>query len=308
MKKFFTLKFQISLIVLVTLAFTLCGYFYNQNLTQRWYVKYSIERTNAAEVYVGAIDKILTNIPEFTTINLLDSFVKKKIIKQSMINKNTFFKNLVISPDIIAFNAEDSLENLDKNLDMLILSVNENLHVEIVDFIRKLGEINRNVSDLSRKYKKEDLIVSLEFYEREGVQPLGLTEEASSLVEILLSRSDTTQSTIKLLTRLGALLRDLRNSNSTKFLELELHKLKILSSLEVLNFQKVEQIINKLSNEKIIRINGQIEKVSLSPTLLVSLTSFAIFGFSLSLFVCVIIGIFSTRIGIKKLKALLDLK
>ena len=307
MKKFFTLKFQISLIVLVTLAFTLCGYFYNQNLTQRWYVKYSIERTNAAEVYVGAIDKILTNIPEFTTINLLDSFVKKKIIKQSMINKNTFFKNLVISPDIIAFNAEDSLENLDKNLDMLILSVNENLHVEIVDFIRKLGEINRNVSDLSRKYKKEDLIVSLEFYEREGVQPLGLTEEASSLVEILLSRSDN-ESTIEILSSLGSILRDLRNSNSTKFLELELHKLKILSSLEVLNFQKVEQIINKLSNEKIIRINGQIEKVSLSPTLLVSLTSFAIFGFSLSLFVCVIIGIFSTRIGIKKLKALLDLK
>lgn len=308
MKKFFTVKFQISLIVLITLTFTLCGYFYNQNLTQRWYVKYSIEQTNAAEVYVGAIDKILTNISEFSTIDLLDSFIDKKIYKQSVINKNTFFKKLEISPNIIAFYVDGSLENLDKNLDMLILSVNKNLQVEIEDFIRKLGEINRNVSDLSRKYKKEDLIVSLEFYEREGVQPLGLTEEASSLVEILLSRSDTTQSTIKLLTRLDVLLRDLRNSNSTKFLELELHKLKILSSLEVLNFQKVERIINKLSNEKIIRINGQIEKVSLLPTLLVSLTSFAIFGFSLSLFVCVIIGIFSTRIRIKKLKALLNLK
>lgn len=308
MKKFFTVKFQISLIVLITLTFTLCGYFYNQNLTQRWYVKYSIEQTNAAEVYVGAIDKILTNISEFSTIDLLDSFIDKKIYKQSVINNNTFFKKLEISPNIIAFYVDGSLENLDKNLDMLILSVNKNLQVEIVDFIRKLGEINRNVSDLSRKYKKEDLIVSLEFYEREGVQPLGLTEEASSLVEILLSRSDTTQSTIKLLTRLDVLLRDLRNSNSTKFLELELHKLKILSSLEVLNFQKVERIINKLSNEKIIRINGQIEKVSLLPTLLVSLTSFAIFGFSLSLFVCVIIGIFSTRIRIKKLKALLNLK
>ena len=308
MKKFFTVKFQISLIVLTTLTFTLCGYFYNQNLTQRWYVKYSIERTNAAEVYVGAIDKILTNISEFSTIDLLDSFIDKKIYKQSVINKNTFFKKLEISPNIIAFYVEGSLENLDKNLDMLVLSVNKNLQVEIVDFIKKLGEINRDVSDLLRKYKKEDLIVSLEFFEREDVQPLGITEDASSLVEILLSRSDTTPGTIKLLRELDVLLRDLKNSNSTKFLELELHKLKILSSLEVLNFQKVERIINKLSNEKIIRINGQIEKVSLLPTLLVSLTSFAIFGFSLSLFVCVIIGIFSTRIRIKKLKALLNLK
>tara|TARA_Y100000389_G_C17395742_1_gene482390 strand:- start:12 stop:935 length:924 start_codon:yes stop_codon:yes gene_type:complete len=307
MKKFFTLKFQISLIVLVTLAFTLAGYFYNQNFTQRWYIKYSIERTNATEVYIGAIDNILTNIPEFATMDLLDSFVKKKIIKQSMINKKTFFKNLVISPDIIAFNAEGSLENLDKNLDMLILSVNKNLQDEIEDFIKTLGEINQNISDLFRKFQKDDLTVSLEFYEREGIQPLALTEEASTLVEILLSRSDN-ESSIEILSSLGSILRDLRNSNSTKFLELELEKLNVLSSLEIFNFEKVARIINKLSNEKIIRINGQIEKVNLSPTLSVSLISFALFGFSLSLFVCVIIGIFSTRIGIKKLKALLDLK
>ena len=308
MKKFFTLKFQISLIVLVTLAFTLAGYFYNQNLKQRWYVKYSIEQTNAAEGYVSAIDNILTNISEFATIDLLGSFILKRINKQSAINQDTFFKNLVISPDIIAFNVEGSVENLDKNLDMLILSINKNLQDEIEDFIRILSEINQNVSDLSRKLKKEDLIVSLEFYEREGIRPLGLTEEASSLVEILLSSSEVNPSTIRLLSRLGTILRDLRNTNSTKFLELELEKLEILSSLEVLNFEKVERIVNKLSNEKIIRINGQIEKVNLSPTLSLSLISFAIFGFSLSIFLFVLIGIFSSKIGIKKLKALLNLK
>ena len=308
MKKFFTLKFQTILIVLVTLAFTLAGYFYNQNLKQRWYVKYSIEQTNAAEGYVSAIDNILTNISEFATIDLLGSFILKRINKQSAIIQDTFFKNLVISPDIIAFNVEGSVENLDKNLDMLILSINKNLQDEIVDFIRILSEINQNVSDLSRKFKKDDLFFSLEFYEREGVQPLGLTEEASSLVEILLSSSEVTPSTFKLLSRLGTLLRDLRNTNSTKFLELELEKLETLSSLEVLNFEKVERIVNKLSNEKIIRINGQIEKVNLSPTLSVSLISFAIFGFSLSIFLFVLIGIFSSKIGIKKLKALLNLK
>jgi len=308
MKKFFTLKFQTILIVLVTLAFTLAGYFYNQNLKQRWYVKYSIEQTNAAEGYVSAIDNILTNISEFATIDLLGSFILKRINKQSAINQDTFFKNLVISPDIIAFNVEGSVENLDKNLDMLILSINKNLQDEIVDFIRILSEINQNISDLSRKFKKDDLFFSLEFYEKEGVQPLGLTEEASSLVEILLSSSEVTPSTFKLLSRLGTLLRDLRNTNSTKFLELELEKLETLSSLEVLNFEKVERIVNKLSNEKIIRINGQIEKVNLSPTLSVSLISFAIFGFSLSIFLFVLIGIFSSKIGIKKLKALLNLK
>lgn len=308
MKKFFTLKFQISLIVLITLAFSLSGYFYNQNSKQKWYLKYSIEQTNVTQVYVGALDKIISNIPEFATTALLNSFISKKINQQSVFNKNTFFKNLVISTDIIAFNAEGSIENLDKNLDMLVLGINKNLQNEIVEFIETLGEINLKVSNLSREFKKDDLNVSLQFYEREGVEPVGLTEEASSIVEILLSRSDMTQSTVSLLTRLSALLRDLRNTNSTKYLELELDKLEKLSALEILEFEKVKRILNLLENEKLIRITGQVEKVSLSPSLSVSLISFTLFGFSLSLFVCVFIGIFSSRIGIKKLKALLNLK
>ena len=308
MKKFFSLKFQISLIVFTTLAFTISGYFYNQNLKQKWYFKYSIEQTNVTQVYVGALDDVFKNLSLFSSSNILNSFIDRKIYKQSVVNKNIFFKNLAINPDTIAFNAEGSLENLDKNLDLLILDINKNLQNEIEEFIKSLGQITEKVSNLSRKFKKDDLIVSLEFYEREGVEPVGLTEEASSIVEILLARTDITQSTINLLTRLSALLRDLKNTNSTKYLELELEKLAKLDAVEVLEFQKIERILNLLKNENLFKINGQIEKVNLTPPLSVSLISFAIFGFSLSLFLCVIIGIFSSRIGIKKLKALLNPK
>ena len=102
--------------------------------------------------------------------------------------------------------------------------------------------------------------------------------------------------------------RDLKNTNSTKFLELELKKLEKLSAIEEYEFRKIRRIANLLKEQNLIKINGQMEKVNLTPDLSVSLMSFAIFGFSLSLFLCVIIGIFSSRIGIKKLKALLNPK
>ena len=308
MKKFFNLKFQISLIILITLVFTIFGYFYNKQLTQKWYLKYSIEQTNVSQVYVGALDDVLKNISLFSSSNILNSFIDKKIYKQSVVNKNTFFKNLVINPSTIAFNAEGSLETLDKNLDQLILGINKNLQNEINEFIKSLDQITQRISLLSREFKKDDLTVSLEFYEREGVEPVGLTEEASTIVEILLARTDITQSTLNLLTRLSVLLRDLKNTNSTKFLELELEKLEKLSAIEVYEFKKIRRIASLLKEQNLIKINGQMEKVNLTPDLSVSLMSFAIFGFSLSLFLCVIIGIFSSRIGIKKLKALLNLK
>ena len=58
----------------------------------------------------------------------------------------------------------------------------------------------------------------------------------------------------------------------------------------------------------ILKLNGLIEKKNLKPSFVTTSISFAMFGLTLSIFLSLIIGIFSKKINIKKLSTLLNLK
>ena len=300
MKKLLNLKYQSSIIILTTLIFTICGYFYNQSIPQKWYFKYSIEETNASLVYVNSIDSTFNSINIGGT-NVVKSFLNDKIYRQAVLNENPFFQNLEVSPQTIAFYTEGSLENLNANLDNLLFQMNKNIHSEVKDFVTFLEETTLRVSELTHKIKRDELGVALEYYEREGIEPVGFTEEIINIVDLLHARDDLTQTVRSYLLRLSALLNDLKNTTSTQFLELELEKLEKLGNIKALEFGKVKNIYKMFENNDILKINGLIEKKNLKPSWVTTSTSFAIFGITLSLLFILFIGIFSRKINIKKL-------
>lgn len=307
MKKLLNLKYQSLIIILTTLIFTICGYFYNQSIPQKWYFKYSIEETHASLVYVNSIDNTFNSINIGGT-NVVKSILNDKIYRQAVLNENPFFQNLEVSPQTIAFYTEGSLENLNANLDNLLFQMNKNIHSEVKDFLTFLEESTLRVSELTHKIKRDELGVVLEYYEREGIEPVGFTEEIINIVDLLHARDDLTQTVRNYLLRLSALLNDLKNTTSTQFLELELEKLEKLGNRDSLEFNKIKNIYKDFTSHDILKLNGLIEKKNLKPSFVTTSISFAMFGLTLSIFLSLIIGIFSTKINIKKLLTLLNLK
>jgi len=307
MKKYFNLKYQSLITILITLIFAISGYYYNQSIPQKWYFKYSIGKTNNTKVYIHYIDRAFNSMNKGSA-SVINSFIQDQIYKQSVLNKNPALQNLEITPDLIAFYTEGSLENLNENLDALLLQINKNLHLEVSDYINSLESTISRVSELNYKIKQDELNVALEFYKKKGIEPVGFAQEIINIVEILHDRDDLTQTVRNYLLRLSALLNDLKNNSSTQFLELDLEKSKKLGNKDSLEFSKIRNIHKVFAGNDILKLNGLIEKKNLKPSFVTTSISFAMFGLTFSIFLSLIIGIFSKKINIKKLSTLLNLK
>jgi hypothetical protein len=307
MKKYFNLKYQSLITILITLIFAISGYYYNQSIPQKWYFKYSIGKTNNTRVYIRYIDSTFNSMKDGGT-NVINSFIQDKIYKQAVLNKNPALQNLEITPDLIAFYTEGSLENLNENLDALLSQINSNIHLEIKNYIDSLESTISTVSELNYEIKKDELGVAVEFYNREGIEPVGFTREIINIVDILHTRDDLTQTVRGYLLRLSALLNDLKNTTSIQFLQLDLEKRKKLGNRDSLEFSKIKKIYKEFASHDILKLNGLIEKKNLKPSFVTTSISFAMFGLTLSIFLSLIIGIFSKKINIKKLSTLLNLK
>jgi hypothetical protein len=306
MKKKFNLKIQIIIIIFTTAVFALAGYFYNQKQPNKWYVKYSIDQTYFSKSNIKAMDETLSGISIFSSTTILSQFLDKKIYELPMYNENSYFKNLVINHDLLAFNTNGPLDNLDKNLNELVNILNQKLRAELTKYVKSLSNVNKNVGLYERELKIDDLTLSLEFYEKEGVDPAGVSEEALDMVNFLMSRDSNTVVDTNLLTKLSFILMKIKNNNSTKFMYLELEKLKKLGTKNMLEFKKIEKLLETLIKSEIIEIGNQMEVTNQKPLIIVTVITFTIFGFSISFLICTIILIFLRKINTKKLLTLLN--
>tara|TARA_X000001036_G_scaffold438226_1_gene485505 strand:+ start:2316 stop:3218 length:903 start_codon:yes stop_codon:yes gene_type:complete len=290
---------QIIFIILITLSFAIAGYVYNKKQTSSFYVKYSISLTDKAKVYIRAMDTLLSGL-EFGN-NVLLSFIDQKIVKQTVLNENPYFKDLYIDSQQIIFKTNGSIKNLDEKIKKLLVTLNTNLRIEVIDFIRTADDVNKATSAISKDLRLKDLDFSLKFYEKNSGQPIPVIDDAFEIVEYLYSRSDNTLTEEELLSSLMKELKKIKEATSSKFLKLEFEKLKAFGTNQRLTFMKIDKLSKNISEIDIIELNGLRELTSLKTELLVSVISFSIFGFSISLMILLINLIFSKKINIKKL-------
>ena len=268
-------KFNIIFIAVFSIIFGLIGSIYNKKTSQLWFLKYSIGIKPEAYILGDVIDRNIrqlrlgvskARILDFTRIKTYrtDSFSVKNISK------------IQISPDNLVIHVEGNLDEIEKKLETIMFKYNEDLKNEINLLLN--AYIERAVIELEAirqnnvKYYEE--IVNLKNTNRD--------------IYILNSIKKNLNSDLPGLEQLKIYLHILDS-------DILLQKNKTENVNDRYELKIIRDAKEKLINQDIYHLIDRVNKYSLKPSLIVSISGFALFGFFISTLILFLIKLTSKK-------------
>ena len=268
-------KFNIIFIAVFSILFGLIGSIYNKKTSQLWFLKYSIGIKPEAYILGDVIDRNIrqlklgvskARILDFTRIKTYrtDSFLVKNISK------------IQISPDNLVIHVEGNLDEIEKKLETIMFKFNEDLKNEINLLLNSY--IERAVIELEAirqnnvKYYEE--IVNLKNTNRD--------------IYILNSIKKNLNSDLPGLEQLKIYLHILDS-------DILLQKNKTENVNDRYELKIIRDAKEKLINQDIYHLIDRVNKYSLKPSLIVSISGFALFGFFISTLILFLIKLTSKK-------------
>ena len=287
-------KLYIIFLLLIVSVFSIIGYFTNKNTKPVWYSMYNVpfdSRFDAISNSLhneyekhGVIKKQARPIQEFMTKEIKDFKTGRIESKHPTISSITF------RSEFMAFLSDDT-ENLHKLAEEVVNDINEDLTKKTREFLNFYGSLIREKIQIDLDYEesKSDIESILESNQQNQIKNL-----KSFLNEMFGSEEIKQQNVDEIYGKIRELyyIRNMTESSSIDlilgYITSEQKKFYAIKDIKTLEFLE-----NKLLNLKFLRIEGLEDRFNRSPSLKMSVLTFALIGLFIGLLIILIHSEFS---------------
>ena len=286
--KYLNINTKFLFVLFFTFVSGISGLIYNTQLNNSWYIKYRIGMNTDIDAHSNIIDQMVADLKVGYGTGSIIVRAQQKISNIKLV-KDKRMSNFVIKPDTIAFNVFGSMDGIEAEVEQIVKRLNIELKKEINNFL----DIFVENATLSLKMKQNEKIKILkneiQFYESKPEFNSDIFGDTVKGIEDILNSNldknlkDNFEKTILLLKKIE--LQNLLLSSKKRLNNIL--KEDIQSKRELLTI--IDKKNNIISQDIFFLIN-RIEEVNLKPRKTISLLSFSIVGFLISI---VLINIFS---------------
>ena len=295
---------KLRLIILV-IFFSILGAIYHYTIQDEWYIRYELKKSSVAQIYLKSVDSIILSadssylgkkrFKDHSSVFFADyTFKLNDNLKDY--KKTSKLSEIQLSDSFLSFVLND-LEKADQIATQIIFEANKDLRQALLDRLKIFK--NQIITSLNteKKFRLEDLYLTLKFYKNKKITPLSLSPSASLTIDnyIIDQEDEKTKQFIK---DLKEDLIQYEFYNAINRFELEIIKLEQKNVQDNPNLLSLDDYRDKISKVNIIDLRGKDKFFNRKPSLKYSIIAFGLFGLILYF---VIIFFWVNRKTLKKL-------
>ena len=293
-------------IIILIIFFGILGAIYHHAIQDEWYIRYELKKSSVAQIYLKSVDSIILSadssylgkkrFKDHSSVFFADyTFKLNDNLKDY--KKTSKLSEIQLSDSFLSFVLND-LEKADQIATQIIFEANKDLRQALLDRLKIFK--NQIITSLNteKKFRLEDLYLTLKFYKNKKITPLSLSPSASLTIDnyIIDQEDEKTKQFIK---DLKEDLIQYEFYNAIQKFELELKMLNEREVTENPALVNLNVYKDKISKENIFIIKGKQKLYNKKPSLKFSILTFGIIGLVLNF---VIIFFWVNRKILKKLK------
>ncbi len=298
------------LLLLITSAFSIFGYFTNKNIKPVWYSMYRIPFNLKFEPISNTLHK---EYEKHGIIKLnqkpIQDFMSNKLIDydtSKLANLYPSVSSISIANEFMAFLTDD-LENIDQIAEEVVEEINKDLRNSTLQYLEFYGKLIKQKIDyeLNFSYSGENIERLLEKEFNKQMYGLNNFLEELDFNNAQMSEKyiESLYDKFRELFYLNNMMGDASQDLIERLVVLEQKKFSAEKDIKTLEFLEAE-----LTNLDYLRIDSLKDRFNRSPTIKMSVITFALIGFSVGILIILISLVFSQKILRQKLSSLLNPK
>ena len=301
---------HISLLILI--IFLSAGFFFNKNLSAKWFIKYSID-TN---IKLSAISEVMNNVLlelgiKSKDVDSLEVFVNEQIKKTDISFISDKFSSIskpILASNSIIFYTND-LNNIDQKIEYIVNQIEQKIKPQIFEWVVTYKEISERKLEFTKQIQIQDKLNELNFYNSKQFKDNIDAEKERQFLEYeaaFKKFEDKNSDTFSILANYELLNMYTRDPKSLVEFDLEMLKKNKPKDYEFLEI--VQSLELDLKNLKVIKPGAMMTKFDKKPSLANSLITFSIIGFFVSIMFILLTSKFSKQLKTRMSSFLLDPK
>ena len=287
--KFLKLKNSILFVVTITIISGISGFIYNTQIVPSWFLKYQIDMTPEVKVYANALDTGVAKLDiGFSSTGPVIIWAQQRISKQKLV-KDERIKNFVIKPDTIAFTltGTDSTNNIENEVKQIISRLNKELKSELSELLDLYTQTAVEFLEIKKEIGLEQIKETIKFYEDRNFSNSEISARALDIIMFYLTKYNVSDTEQTFFQNLQYSLQEFEKFNVKVNMDLLFNRLENLKPERNVELIMIDRMKNNILSTKIYTYVKNIEKVNIKPKPIVSIISFSIFGFFLSILVLI---------------------